>query len=461
MTSSIESDPTINRLPSPAAMDGITDLSYIHCSSNIDSTTSTTTNGTHDNNTDNNNKRVLLASSSWDGCIRIHDTTDISNGNDKAKLVALNNMESGPLLSIDAYTTTATSESDSSGSVNNSDSNEAFIITGGLDGSIKRFVVSSSQIQSIGSHYLLTKSTSTTNNNNDGSNGDGDDHLESSACSCVKALSHHHVASAGWDSMFYIWKCHNDGTTNTDNNDRAPLVQLKLPDKAFSMDAVPIHNNSNSNSNNNNDAESYRIAISTAGKRLLIIDIQNLHTSAPTATIVLNRESSLKYQSRTCRFFPSGNGLAIGSIEGRVAIEFLNDAPLNIPSPSSGTMKKYAFKCHRSGDIVYPVNAIAFHPKFETFATGGCDGTVVTWDGLHKKKLTVLPEFETSIAALAFNHDGSQLAIASSYTFEEGVRDGDGNRSGSGSGDENGKKVKDDIYIKLIEEKDVMPKSFK
>lgn len=37
--------------------------------------------------------------------------------------------------------------------------------------------------------------------------------------------------------------------------------------------------------------------------------------------------------------------------------------------------RKYAFKCHRrneSGqDIVYPVNAIAFHPKFGTFATGG------------------------------------------------------------------------------------------
>ena len=451
MTSSIESDPTIMRLPSPAAMDGITDLSFIHSSININIDSTSTTN----ENNDTNNKRVLLASSSWDGCIRIHDTTDIRNGADKAKLVALNNMESGPLLSIDAYTTT----SDTSGTdtTDNNNNEEAFIITGGLDGSIKRFVVSSSQIQSIGSHYLLNKSTSTTNNNNDGTNGDGDDHLDSCACSCVKALSYHHVASAGWDSMFCIWKCHTDSTDTANNdNDKAPLVQLKLPDKAFSMDAIPIHNNSNNN-NNSNNAESYRIAISTAGKRLLIIDIQNLHTPNPTATIVLNRESSLKYQSRTCRFFPSGNGLAIGSIEGRVAIEFLNDAPLNIPSPSG--MKKYAFKCHRSGDIVYPVNAIAFHPKFETFATGGCDGTVVTWDGLHKKKLTVLPEFETSIAALAFNHDGSQLAIASSYTFEEGVRDGDG--SGSGSGDENGKKVKDDIYIKLIEEKDVMPKYFK
>ena len=35
----------------------------------------------------------------------------------------------------------------------------------------------------------------------------------------------------------------------------------------------------------------------------------------------------------------------------------------------------------------------------------------------------MLPKFATSIAALAFNHDGSQLAIAASYTFEEGERD--------------------------------------
>ena len=38
--------------------------------------------------------------------------------------------------------------------------------------------------------------------------------------------------------------------------------------------------------------------------------------------------------------------------------------------------KKYAFKCHRVDNVVYPVNAITFHPGFGTFATGGCDGVV-------------------------------------------------------------------------------------
>ena len=85
--------------------------------------------------------------------------------------------------------------------------------------------------------------------------------------------------------------------------------------------------------------------------------------------------------------------------------------------------KKYAFKCHRVNETIYPVNAIAFHPVLGTFATGGADGTVVTWDGQNKKKLSGIAKCPTSVSALAFNHDGSQIAMASSYTFEEGERD--------------------------------------
>jgi cell cycle arrest protein BUB3 len=47
----------------------------------------------------------------------------------------------------------------------------------------------------------------------------------------------------------------------------------------------------------------------------------------------------------------------------------------------------------------------------------------VVWDGQNKKKLTTMPPLPTSISALAFNHDGTELAIASSYTFEDGERE--------------------------------------
>jgi cell cycle arrest protein BUB3 len=41
---------------------------------------------------------------------------------------------------------------------------------------------------------------------------------------------------------------------------------------------------------------------------------------------------------------------------------------------------------------------------------------------LNKKKLTTIPSFPTSISSMAFNDAGTEIAIASSYTFEEGDR---------------------------------------
>ena len=72
------------------------------------------------------------------------------------------------------------------------------------------------------------------------------------------------------------------------------------------------------------------------------------------------------------RFAPDGNAIAISSIEGRAAVEFLHELG------RGEDKKKFAFKCHRVGDLVHPVNAIDFHPISGTFATGGCDGTVGT-----------------------------------------------------------------------------------
>lgn len=105
----------------------------------------------------------------------------------------------------------------------------------------------------------------------------------------------------------------------------------------------------------------------------------------------------------------------MGSVEGRVAIEYLSDEQQNL---------KYAFKCHRvlpqgGAERLYPVNAMAFHPWYGTFASGGADRTISVWDGQNKKRLAYY-KYPSSIAALAFNHTGSVLAVASSYTFEEG-----------------------------------------
>jgi cell cycle arrest protein BUB3 len=109
---------------------------------------------------------------------------------------------------------------------------------------------------------------------------------------------------------------------------------------------------------------------------------------------------------------------------------------------------RYAFKCHRVADkaknldIVYPVNAISFHPTFGTFATGGCDNNVIMWDGINRRRLQPPWKYNNSIAALAFNCTGESLAIAASYTFEEGEKE----------------HAPDAIIIKSVTEADVKPR---
>jgi len=108
--------------------------------------------------------------------------------------------------------------------------------------------------------------------------------------------------------------------------------------------------------------ESYTVVVATANRRICVFDLRNTSSSQ---LLTHDRESSLKYQTRTLRLFPDGTGFALGSIEGRVAIEYLDEI-----KAEQENKKKYAFKCHRVGDTVYPVNAIVFHPIYGTFATG-------------------------------------------------------------------------------------------
>lgn len=248
------------------------------------------------------------------------------------------------------------------------------------------------------------------------------------ACSCLKSLGDNLIVSAGWNSQLHLW--------DVRSSSQVAIASMDLPGKAFAMDVDESRN---------------RIVVATsAGRRLVFCDFNH-----GTLQTVLDRESSLKYQTRCVQFFPNGHGIAIGSIEGRVAVEYLPETLLSNTSSTNidvatnniGTAnsekKKYAFKCHRIQDTVYPVNAIAFCPTQDcTFATGGCDGTVAIWDGLHKKKLTSLPKFPTSIAALVFSPTGSHLAIAASYTFEEGERD----------------HPRDEIFVRPVLESEVQPK---
>ncbi|TPX38029.1 hypothetical protein SmJEL517_g00022 [Synchytrium microbalum] len=215
------------------------------------------------------------------------------------------------------------------------------------------------------------------------------------------------VITGSWDKSVKTW----------DPRTPSHLSQTDLPAKVFAMSTADT-----------------KVVISMAQRLIHIYDIRNMSET------LQQRESSLKFMTRVVKCMPNGEGYASGSIEGRVAVEFFD--------PSEAVQaKKYAFKCHRQMsegvDNVYPVNALAYHPVYGTFASGGADGFVSTWDGFNKKRLKQFTKYPTSIASIAFNGAGTLLAIASSYTFEEGEKD----------------TPPDSVFIRTILDGDVKPKN--
>lgn len=200
-----------------------------------------------------------------------------------------------------------------------------------------------------------------------------------------------------------------------------PAAKLPLPGKVFSM-----------------DSHGHRLVVAMANRKISIYDTRKLDPKQAE----LETETLLKHQTRAVRCFPNGMGYAVASIEGRVSLEYFDRS-------EEQQKKSYAFKCHRrvegGTEYIFPVNAIAFHPKFGTFATGGCDGVVNTWDGENKKRLYQYSKYQTSIAALSFNQQGTKLAVAASYTFEQGEKD----------------HPLDAIFVRDVNENEVKPKAKK
>ncbi|XP_060581923.1 mitotic checkpoint protein BUB3-like isoform X1 [Ruditapes philippinarum] len=215
------------------------------------------------------------------------------------------------------------------------------------------------------------------------------------------------VITGSWDSSVKLWDPRTPCSAGT----------FTQPDKVYTMSVCGD-----------------RLVVGTAGRRVLVWDLRNM------GYVQQRRESSLKYQTRCIRCFPNKQGYVLSSIEGRVAVEYLD------PSPEI-QKKKYAFKCHRvkenGVELIYPVNAIAFHNQHNTFATGGSDGFVNIWDGFNKKRLCQFHRYPTSIAALSFSADSSVLAIASSYMYEN---------------DEQKSIPEDNIYIRNVSDQETKPK---
>lgn len=185
------------------------------------------------------------------------------------------------------------------------------------------------------------------------------------------------VVSGGWDNKLHFWDA------RTPN----PVGSIDLPGKCFDL-----------------DVQGNVMAVATSEKQILVYDV----TGQPRE--YARKVSPLKHQTRCISCFPNMTGFAVGSIEGRVGIQYNNKAQ---------EKNSFAFKCHRQDVNVFAVNAIAFHP-IGTFATAGADGVVSFWDKDNKQKLKGFPSKGKPISCANFNAQGNMFAYGSSYDWSKG-----------------------------------------
>ena len=216
-----------------------------------------------------------------------------------------------------------------------------------------------------------------------------------------------------------------DGTLHVHDPQSKRYVRIQLPAKPFALALTPE-----------------RAIVAMAERKVFVYDVHALKMLVEQAggtdsrQEILNvepwqqRESSLKFMTRAVSCMPDGAGFATSSIEGRVGVEFFG--------MEENKEKMFAFKCHRQTvtvppeegeegerkiDMVYPVNALAFHPEHLTVATGGGDGVVALWDAATKRRIRMYPKLGASVAAMDFSPDGKWLAIGVSAGFEDGFED--------------------------------------
>jgi len=193
------------------------------------------------------------------------------------------------------------------------------------------------------------------------------------------------IISGSWDKTLRFWNCQQP----------TPVATLQLPERVYSMDVkYPL------------------LVVGCAERHLLVYNLQQIQQNPNPYK---SGQTALKMQTRCVSCFPDRTGYAVGSIEGRCSIAYVED-----------TSKNFAFKCHRSTGAVngfqdiFAVNDITFHPVHGTLSTVGSDGRFSFWDKDARTKLKTSEACEQPITKSAFNKDGQIFAYAVSYDWSKG-----------------------------------------
>lgn len=198
------------------------------------------------------------------------------------------------------------------------------------------------------------------------------------------------VASCSWDKTLKYWDIRQSNSQ--------PAITVALPERAYTM-----------------DAKDNLLVVGTAERHVVVINLER------PGEIFKTQASALKWQTRVVTCLNTGSGYAIGSIEGRCAISYVDD--------KEQSQLGFSFKCHREAQgaaknetLVYSVNAISVHPVYGTFSTAGSDGTFNIWDKDSKYRLKASNKAGGPITSTAFSRTGNIFAYAVSYDWSKGYQ---------------------------------------
>jgi mRNA export factor len=188
------------------------------------------------------------------------------------------------------------------------------------------------------------------------------------------------LVTGGWDRLLRYW----------DLRSPSPAHTHTLPERCYALSVA------------------YPLLVAATAER----HIQVFNLAANPGAVYKQLQSPLKYQTRCVAAFPDKTGFLVGSIEGRVAVQHVEEQLAS---------KNFTFKCHRNNDVIHAVNACVFHPVHGTFVTTGSDGGYNFWDKDSKQRLKQMQACAAPIPAGAFSADGSIFAYAVSYDWSKGA----------------------------------------
>lgn len=193
------------------------------------------------------------------------------------------------------------------------------------------------------------------------------------------------LVTGSWDKTVKYW----------DMRQQNPAATVNCQERVYAM-----------------DVKNKLLVIGTADRYIDIVNLDQPDKFYKTL------QSPLKYQTRVISCFTDAMGFAVGSIEGRCAIQYVEEKDAS---------SNFSFKCHRESppnqrDVsnVYAVNAISFHPVHGTFSTAGSDGTFHFWDKDAKHRLKGYPNVGGTISSTSFSRSGNIFAYAVSYDWSQG-----------------------------------------